>query len=66
MWCRHVFLMSRNVKKHVPKFNGRILVNKNNIKDYRKISERMWNLPDKGEIESHREETYEQFRMNYL
>lgn len=27
--------------------------------DYsRKISERMWNLPDKGELESHREETY--------
>lgn len=24
----------------------------------RKISERMWNLPDKGEIESHREETF--------
>ena len=34
-------------------------MNKNNIKDYsRKISERMWNLPDKGELESHREETY--------
>jgi len=34
-------------------------VNKNIIKDYsRKISERMWNLPDKGELESHREETY--------
>ena len=32
---------------------------KNIIKDYsRKISERMWNLPDKGELESHREETY--------
>lgn len=27
--------------------------------DYsRKISERMWNLPDKGELESHREEIY--------
>ena len=27
--------------------------------DYsRKISERLWNLPDKGELESHREETY--------
>lgn len=27
--------------------------------DYsRKISERMWNLPDKGELESHREETF--------
>ncbi len=27
--------------------------------DYsRKISERLWNLPDKGEIESHREETF--------
>ena len=27
--------------------------------DYsRKISERMWNLPDKGELESHREATY--------
>ena len=27
--------------------------------DYsRKISERQWNLPDKGELESHREETY--------
>lgn len=24
----------------------------------RKISERLWNLPDKGELESHREETY--------
>ncbi len=34
-------------------------MNKNNIKDYsRKISERMWNMPDKGELESHREETY--------
>ena len=34
-------------------------MNKNIIKDYsRKISERMWNLPDKGELESHREETY--------
>ncbi len=34
-------------------------MNKNNIKDYsRKISERMWNLPDKGELESHREETF--------
>ena len=34
-------------------------MNKNNIEDYsRKISERMWNLPDKGELESHREETY--------
>ncbi len=34
-------------------------MNKNSIKDYsRKISERMWNLPDKGELESHREETY--------
>ena len=32
---------------------------KNIIKDYsRKISERMWNLPEKGELESHREETY--------
>ena len=29
------------------------------MKDYsRKISERLWNLPDKGELESHREETY--------
>ena len=27
--------------------------------DYsRKISERLWNQPDKGELESHREETY--------
>ena len=27
--------------------------------DYsRKISERLWNLPDKGELESHREETF--------
>ena len=27
--------------------------------DYsRKISERLWNMPDKGELESHREETY--------
>ena len=27
--------------------------------DYsRKISERLWNLPDKGERESHREETF--------
>ena len=27
--------------------------------DYsRKISERQWNLPDKGELESRREETY--------
>ena len=27
--------------------------------DYsRKISERFWNLPDKGELESNREETY--------
>ena len=34
-------------------------MDKNIIKDYsRKISERMWNLPDKGELESHREETY--------
>lgn len=34
-------------------------MNKTNIKDYsRKISERMWNLPDKGELESHREETF--------
>lgn len=34
-------------------------MNKNIVKDYsRKISERMWNLPDKGELESHREETY--------
>ena len=34
-------------------------MNKNNIEDYsRKISERMWNLPDKGELESHREEIY--------
>ena len=34
-------------------------MNENIIKDYsRKISERMWNLPDKGELESHREETY--------
>lgn len=34
-------------------------MNKNYIKDYsRKISERMWNLPDKGELESRREETY--------
>ena len=32
---------------------------KNIIKDYsRKISERMWNLPEKGELESRREETY--------
>ncbi len=30
-----------------------------NIADYsRKIAERMWNLPDKGELESHREETF--------
>ena len=29
------------------------------IMDYsQKISERQWNLPDKGELESHREETY--------
>ncbi len=29
------------------------------IRDYsRKISERMWNLPDKGDLESRREETY--------
>ena len=29
------------------------------MKDYsRKISERLWNLPDKGELESRREETY--------
>lgn len=29
------------------------------LEDYsRKISERMWNLPDKGELESHREETF--------
>ncbi len=34
-------------------------MNKKIIKDYsRRISERMWNLPDKGELESHREETY--------
>ena len=34
-------------------------MNKNIIKDYsRKISERMWNMPDKGELESHREEIY--------
>ena len=34
-------------------------MNKNTIKDYsRKISGRMWNLPDKGELESRREETY--------
>lgn len=34
-------------------------MNENIIRDYsRKISERMWNLPDKGELESHREETY--------
>lgn len=34
-------------------------MNKNIIKDYsRKISERMWNLPEKGELESHREKTY--------
>lgn len=27
--------------------------------DYsRKISERLWNVPDKGELESHREETF--------
>ena len=27
--------------------------------DYsRKISERLWNLPEKGELESHREETF--------
>ena len=27
--------------------------------DYsRKISERLWNMPDKGELESHREETF--------
>lgn len=33
--------------------------NKDYIKDYsRKISERLWNLPDKGELESHREETF--------
>lgn len=30
------------------------------MKDYsRKISERLWNLPDKGELESRREETYQ-------
>lgn len=29
------------------------------LMDYsRKISERLWNLPDKGEIESHREEIF--------
>ncbi|MGN1147202.1 MAG: class I SAM-dependent methyltransferase [Lachnospiraceae bacterium] len=29
------------------------------MKDYsRKISERLWNMPDKGELESHREETF--------
>lgn len=29
------------------------------ITDYsRKISERLWNMPDKGELESHREETF--------
>lgn len=34
-------------------------MNKDILKEYsRKISERMWNLPDKGELESHREETY--------
>jgi ubiquinone/menaquinone biosynthesis C-methylase UbiE len=34
-------------------------VNETIIKDYsRKISERMWNLQDKGELESRREETY--------
>ncbi len=34
-------------------------MNENIIRDYsRKISERMWNLPDKGELESHREKTY--------
>lgn len=34
-------------------------MNENIIGDYsRKISQRMWNLPDKGELESHREETY--------
>ncbi len=27
--------------------------------DYsKKISERLWNMPDKGELESHREETF--------
>ncbi len=34
-------------------------MNETIIKDYsRKISERMWNLQDKGELESRREETY--------
>ena len=34
-------------------------MSENIIKDYsRKISERMWNLPEKGELESRREETY--------
>lgn len=34
-------------------------MSENRNMDYsRKISERMWNLPDKGELESHREETY--------
>ncbi len=34
-------------------------MNKDTIRDYsRKISERMWNLPDKGDLESRREETY--------
>ena len=32
---------------------------KQDLADYsRKISERQWNLPDKGELESRREETY--------
>lgn len=34
-------------------------MNENIIGDYsRKISQRIWNLPDKGELESHREGTY--------
>ena len=34
-------------------------MNEKILPDYsRKISERLWNLPDKGELESHREETY--------
>ena len=31
--------------------------------DYsRKIAERLWNMPDKGELESHREETFIRIR----
>ncbi len=38
-------------------------MNKNNIKDYsRKISECMWNLPDKGELDARR--TYGRRKRN--